>query len=112
VPRTLRPETEWLILPGKTLAEIETAAIRSSFIRHNGNRRKMLNELQCARSTLYRKLAKLGLRRRRDGRRLIETDLARAFYKHCESIAAELNIYDSTLLKWINKHAPFGVEDK
>ena|SRR5713226_1707707 len=108
--RVMRRETDWLILPGKTFAEIEAAAIRSSFLRHNGNQRAMRAELQCSRSTLHRKLAKLGLRRRRV-RHLTEADLARAFHKHRHSIAAELNIHDSTLIRWINKRAPFAVEE-
>jgi transposase-like protein len=113
MPRMLRPETDWIILPGKTLAEIETIALKSSFIRNNGSTAKIRRELRVSKSNLLRRLDKLGLRTRGRKRwRLTEADLARAFFRHCTSIAAELNISDSTLTKWINKRAPFGVEEK
>jgi len=109
--RELRHDTDWIVLPGRSLAEIEALAIRAAFFRHNGDLRKMRGELRISKSSLWRKLTKLGLHRRRDGRRLTEGDLARAFFRHCQSIAVELSIHDSTLLKWINKRAPFAVEE-
>jgi len=48
-----------------TLAKIEEAAIRASFDRHRGNRRHMRAELGIGRTTLLRKLDRLGLRKPR-----------------------------------------------
>jgi DNA-binding NtrC family response regulator len=49
-------------LRGRTLEELETMAIRAAFERHNGVRRAMSKDLGIAKSSLLRKLAKLGLR--------------------------------------------------
>ena len=111
MPRALHSETEWLLLPGKTLAEIEAAAIRSAFLRHGGNRTRMRAELKISRMGLLRKLDLLGLRGPRKVRHLREIDIARAFQKHRKAIAAELKIRDSTLMRWLNSKAPFAVEE-
>jgi hypothetical protein len=112
MPRVIRIDIDWLAIPGKTLLEIETAAIRSSFVRHNGNRTKMRHELQMSRTNLLVKLDRLGLRKTRVPRRCLkEPAIARAFWRHCQTITAELNIQDTTLLKWINRHAPFAIEE-
>jgi DNA-binding NtrC family response regulator len=55
------PETA-VDLRGKTLAELEELAIRSSLLRHAGNRRAVAQELGIARSSLLRKLDAFGLR--------------------------------------------------
>lgn len=113
MPSDLPPETSWVVLPGKTLAEIEIAAIRSSFLRQNGNRRKMRAELGISKSNLLRKMDQLGLRKRQVIQwRLTEAMLSTAFERHCSTIAVELNIKASTLTKWINARAPFQVEEK
>jgi DNA-binding NtrC family response regulator len=52
-------------LTGFTLAQIEEGAIRASFTRHNGHRRRMIAELGIGRSTLNRKLTAYGLRKPR-----------------------------------------------
>ena len=49
-------------LRGRTLAELEELAIRSSLARHGGRRRAVATELGIARSSLLRKLDALGLR--------------------------------------------------
>jgi regulatory Fis family protein len=111
--RHLRSETEWVVLPSKTLAQIEEVAIRSAFARHNGNRSKMRRELAISKMTLLRKLSRLGLREvgKPKIRHLQEADLGRAFQKHRHQILDELKISDSTLIRWINKCAPFAVEE-
>ena len=100
-------------LPCLSLAQVEEAAIRSSFARHNGNRRRMMRELGLSRMTLLRRLSKLGLRTsgKPRPRYLQEADILRAFQRHRHEIAAELKISDSTLIRWINKCAPFAVEE-
>ena len=52
-------------LRGLTLDQIEARAIRESFVRNNGNRSRMAQELGVSRSTLLRKLDALGLRQQR-----------------------------------------------
>ncbi len=47
---------------GRTLEELETMAIRAAFERHHGVRRAMSKDLGIAKSSLLRKLSKLGLR--------------------------------------------------
>ena len=96
---------------GRSLAEVELAAIRSSYERNAGDRTKMMAELQRSRMTLLRKLTKLGLRHPRKPRHLREADLARAFQRHRKLIAVELGISDSTLANWLNKRAPFAAEE-
>jgi DNA-binding NtrC family response regulator len=49
-------------LRGRTLEELETMAIRAAFERHGGVRRAMSKDLGIAKSSLLRKLSKLGLR--------------------------------------------------
>lgn len=100
-------------LPGRTLAEVEEAAIRAAFVRHNGRRRPMMRELQISKMTILRKLSKLGLRAagKPKVRHFQEADVARAFQRHRHDIAAELKISDPTLIRWINKCAPFAVEE-
>ena len=102
-----------IVLPGRTLAEVEEAAIRAAFVRHNGRRRPMMRELQISKMTILRKLSKLGLRTsgKPRPRHLQEADIARAFQRHRHEIAAEVKISDSTLIRWINKCAPFAVEE-
>ena len=107
----LRSETEWVVLPGKTLAQIEEAAIRSAHVRHGGNHTRMRRELAISKMALLRKLDRLGLRKPLRPRHLTEADLARAFYEHRRSIAAELKIHDSTFIRWLNTRAPFAVEE-
>jgi DNA-binding NtrC family response regulator len=51
-----------LDLRGRTLGELEELAIRSAHARHGGNRRAISRELGIARSSLLRKLDRLGLR--------------------------------------------------
>jgi DNA-binding NtrC family response regulator len=51
-----------LELRGRTLLQLEEMAIRSSLLRHGGNRRAVSKELGIARSSLLRKLDLLGLR--------------------------------------------------
>ena len=53
---------EPLALAGRTLDDLEAAAIRASFQRHGGVRRAMVRELGIAKSSLLRKLDALGLR--------------------------------------------------
>ena len=50
------------MLAGRTLDEVEAAAIRSSYQRNGGVRRAMVDELGIAKSSLLRKLLALGLR--------------------------------------------------
>jgi len=102
-----------ILLPGRSLAQIEDAAIRSAFSRFNGHRGKMRRELRISKSSLLRKLAKLGLRttRKQRPRHLQEEDIARAFEKHRRQIAEELGIADSTFIRWLNKSAPFRVDE-
>jgi transcriptional regulator with PAS, ATPase and Fis domain len=102
-----------IVLPVRTLAQVEEAAIRSAFARLNGNRVRIMRELRISKSALLRKLAKLGLRtpRKERPRHLQEADITRAFERHRREIAAELRIHDSTLIRWINKSAPFAVEE-
>jgi len=102
---------EWVVLPGKTLAQIEDAAVRAAHARHNGIHARMQRELGISKMGLLRKLDKLGLRTPRRTRYLTEADLARAFHKHRMSIAAELRIQDSTFIRWLNTRAPFAVEE-
>jgi DNA-binding NtrC family response regulator len=47
---------------GRTLGELEEMAIRAAHERHRGNRRAISRELGIARSSLLRKLDRLGLR--------------------------------------------------
>src|SRR3954463_5473035 len=98
-------------LPGRSLASLEEAAIRSAFVRLKGNRRRMITELRISKSQLLRKLLKLGLRGKQAPRHLQEADLARAFAWHRKAICAELHIADSTLVRWLNNSAPFRVEE-
>ena len=49
-------------LRGRTLGELEEMAIRSAHERLRGNRRAISRDLGIARSSLLRKLDKLGLR--------------------------------------------------
>ena|ERR1700674_2541150 len=111
--RLLRADTEWVVLPGKTIAQIEEAAIRSSFARLSGNRLRMMRELRISKSTLLRKLAHLGLRatQKQRPRHLQEQDIARAFARHRAQIEEELKISDSTFVRWLNSKAPFAVEE-
>ena len=53
-------------LRGLTLRQIEAAAIRASFARHNGNRARMVEELGVSKATLLRHLDALGLRKPRN----------------------------------------------
>ena len=53
---------ERLTLAGRTLYDVEAAAIRASYQRHRGVRRAMVRELGIAKSSLLRKLDALGLR--------------------------------------------------
>ena len=46
----------------RSLEQLEEMAIRSSLMRHGGNRRAVSAELGIARSSLLRKLDQLGLR--------------------------------------------------
>jgi DNA-binding NtrC family response regulator len=57
------PGANWFYLPGKSLEALEAAAIRSSFERNAGNRRRMKGELGLSKSSLLRKLDELSLRR-------------------------------------------------
>src|SRR6266481_4511470 len=93
-------------LPGRTLADVEEAAIRSAFARFGGHRPRMMRELRISKSGLLRKLSKLGLRTARTPRHRQEADIARAFMRHRREIAAELRIADSTFIRWLNKSAP------
>jgi hypothetical protein len=87
----------------------QTATIKVCFLRNNGSTAGIYRELPVSKTTLLKKLDKLGLRKTGRGRwRLTDADLARAFRRHCASIAAELNISDTTLLNWINGRAPFA----
>ena len=56
------PAETALELRGRTLGELEELAIRSAHSRHSGNRRAIARELGIARSSLLRKLDRLGLR--------------------------------------------------
>ena len=56
------PPAKFVPDPGRTLAELEEAAIRAAHARHGGNRRAIASELGIARSSLLRKLDRLGLR--------------------------------------------------
>src|SRR4051812_1520591 len=109
----LTQRAQWVFLPGRSLADVEADAIRACFERTKGNRRQMARELGLSKSTLLRKLDRLGLRHRtpRLLRRLREQDLERAFKRHRRQIAMELRIQDSTLLRWLNSKAPFAVEE-
>lgn len=102
----------WTWFPGKTLREIEQAAIRSAYFRHGGNRMRMMRELGIAKSTLMRHLRRLGLASPRASqvRHLREIDIARAFQKHRGAIVAELKIKDSTLMGWLEKRLPALLE--
>ncbi|HEY2031319.1 MAG TPA: hypothetical protein VGH20_19145 [Myxococcales bacterium] len=112
MPREMRAETDWILLPGKTLEEIETIAIKASFARNNRSRGKTMRELQIAKTTLLRKLDRLGLRNKPRGRWVLtEAVLEQVFSRHCAKIVAELNINRSTLIRWINKRAPFAVDE-
>jgi transposase len=104
---------ESLSLPGLSLARVEEAAIRAAFVRLNGNRRAMARELRVSRSTLLRKLARYGLRvpRKQKPRHLLEEDIARAFEWHRRQLVEDLRIADSTFIRWLNKSAPFAVEE-
>lgn len=104
---------QWVFLPGRTLADVEADAIRACFERTKGNRQRMIRELGISKSSLLRKLDRLGLRHRvpRLVRALRERDLERAFERHRKQIATELRIHDSTLLRWLNSKAPFAVEE-
>lgn len=98
-------------LPGRTLASLEDEAIRSAFVRLKGTRSRMMRELQISKSSLLRKLVKLGLRGKQTPRHLQEADIARAFLRHRRMIAVELRIQDSTFVRWLNSKAPFAVEE-
>ena len=100
-------------LPGLSLAQVEEAAIRSAFARHNGRRRPMMRELRLSKMTLLRRLSKLGLRTsgKPRPRHLQEADILRAFQRHRHEIAAELKISDSPLIRGINKCVPFAVAE-
>jgi two-component system response regulator HydG len=54
-------EPERVDLRGRTLGELEELAIRSSLNRHEGNRRRVMEELGIARTSLLRKLKQLKL---------------------------------------------------
>src|SRR4051794_22561738 len=97
-----------LLLPaGLTLAEVEAAMIRASFARNGGIRCRVSAELQISKSSLLRKLTKLGLRTPRKPRHLQEADIARSFRRHRRRLVAELGILDATFVRWLNKNAPF-----
>ncbi|HEY2030107.1 MAG TPA: sigma 54-interacting transcriptional regulator [Myxococcales bacterium] len=55
-------EDEVFDFRGRSLEQLEEMAIRSSLLRHGGNRRAVSAELGIARSSLLRKLDQLGLR--------------------------------------------------
>jgi DNA-binding NtrC family response regulator len=59
------PDSEWVRLHGKTLAEIIDATLRAAFARHHGDLRAMMRELGVSKASLQRKLEKLGLRGKR-----------------------------------------------
>lgn len=112
MPRTLPPELTWVVLAGKSLVEVEEAAIRAAFIRHHGNRTKIRAELRIGKMSLLRRLDMMGLRNRPTPRHLTEKAISLAFFRHCRDIMRELKISDSTLMRWINAKAPFTVEEK
>jgi transcriptional regulator with PAS, ATPase and Fis domain len=101
---------DWIMLRGRTLAQIEAAAVRSSYLRHKGVQWRVREELGVSRSTIKRKLARLGLRKSKV-RHLREIDIARVFRRHRKAIAKELMISDSTLVRWLNKVVPLTPED-
>src|SRR4051794_25209670 len=90
--RMLTQRAQWVFLPGRSLADVEAEAIRACFERTKGNRRRMARELGISRSSLLRKLDRLGLRQRAPHllRRLRERDLERVFDRHRRQIVAEL----------------------
>ena len=94
---------QWIAFVGKTLREIERAAILAAFIRLGGDRRRMAIELGIAKTTLIRHLLRMGIRRGqkplRRGARDIE--IARSFQKHRLLIATELKIPDRRLMEWL-----------
>ena len=103
---------DWGVLRGRTLPQIEAAAVRSSYLRNKGVVAHTRKELGIARTTLWRKLGRLGLRNSRPRvRHLREADIARAFQRHRKAIAKELMISDSTLVRWLNKMVPLAPED-
>jgi transcriptional regulator with PAS, ATPase and Fis domain len=112
IPRfQLSVNRDWIMLRGRTLAQIEALAIRSSFARNKGVVMRIKRELEIARSTLYRKLDLLGLHKGRPPRHLRNADIARCVLNHRKAIAKELKIADSTLIRWLNKRAPFRHEE-
>ena len=52
---------EWIILPGRTLAQLEESIYRAAYARHGGCRYTMQAELRVSRSTLFRALKRHGL---------------------------------------------------
>jgi hypothetical protein len=101
-------------LNGKTLAEVEAAAIRSAFFRLRGSRAQMRKELGISKSALLAKLDRLGLRNQKlyVSHRLTERAIALAFFKHCHAIMREVRISERTLMQWINSRAPFAIQEK
>ena len=77
---------DWLFLHGKSLREIEAGAIRA--------------------------LKRLGLGTRSKLIHLTDGELARTFERHRRKMAAELGISDSTLMRWLNKTAPFATREE
>ena len=108
----LHIEGNWLFLPGRSLAEIEAAALRAAFVRFKGNRAAIGRAMGLSRFSVLRKLARLGLRQPRRVLHLREQDIARAFERLRQAIVTELKIHDSTLARWLNKQGPFAVEEK
>ena len=94
---------QWIAFTGKTLREVERAAIWAAFVRCGGNRAHMMLELGIAKSTLVRHLFRMGIRRGqkplRRGARDIE--IARSFQKHRSMITTELKIPDRRLMEWL-----------
>lgn len=100
---------DWIMLRGRTLGQIEAAAVRSSYLRNNGNVSAMRRELGLAKTTIYRRLRRLGLCRNGPRvRHLRESDIAQAFQRHRRAILKELQISDSTLLAWLAKVSPLA----
>jgi transcriptional regulator with PAS, ATPase and Fis domain len=105
-------DRDWIMLRGRTLAQIEAAAVRSSYLRNKGCVSAMRRELGLARTTIWRKLRRLGLGKTGPRvRHLREIDIARAFQRHRKAIAKELQISDSTLVTWLNRVSPLTPDE-
>lgn len=101
---------DWLPAVGRTLAQIESDAIRSSYERQRGKRPRMMAELQISAASLSRKLKRLGLAPKAKPHTIREADLRRAFTKHRKAICRELRVMDSTFVRWLNAQTPLAPE--